>query len=69
MNERTFPGMGQHLPPPPTTTYIYLLAVLYVCREILAGKASMEIPQHDDPLLIANQQPVVVCGTELKTLN
>ena len=50
-------------------TYIYLLTILYRGREVLAREALVEVPQHDDPFLIADQQLVHVCWTQLKTLD
>ena len=44
----------------------YLLTVLDAGREVLGGEAILQVPQHNDALLIADQDQVVVDGTQLQ---
>lgn len=51
----------------PTAAPTYVLTVLDAGWEVLGGKAILQVPQDNDALLVANQNQVVVDGTQLQT--
>ena len=52
-----------------TNTTPHLLAVLNGGGKVLAGQSLVQVPEDDDPLLVANEELVVVRGTQLQALH